>query len=168
MEKNQKKENNNSALKKASFKTQTTFTVDTSKLERRQIYTNADLMEIFAISGQGGMRRSHRTNSLVLISNHHRSKERNPYEDKWINGVFHYTGMGMIGDQNINDRQNRTLAESNENEVSVYLFESFRTNEYTYIGKVYLAGTPYYVEEVDSNSNLRKVIKFPVSLVEHE
>ena len=38
----------------------------------------------------GGMRRSLTTNSLVIVSDH--TKEL--YDDKWVDDVLHYTGMG--------------------------------------------------------------------------
>jgi hypothetical protein len=44
----------------------------------------------------GGMRRSLKTNTLVLISD--RTKL---YKDRWENGIFHYTGMGRKGDQRL-------------------------------------------------------------------
>ena len=53
---------------------------------------NNQLREIFKCGPQGGMRKSNTTNSLVLISNHIKSI----YDDRWIDDVFHYTGMGMV------------------------------------------------------------------------
>ena len=51
---------------------------------------NDTLRAIFQCSSQGGMRRSLKTNSLVLVSDHTKST----YEDKWVNNFFHYTGHG--------------------------------------------------------------------------
>lgn len=131
------------------------------------VYTNKEVAAYFKVSPQGGMRRSRKTNSLVLISKHSADIERNPYEDKWeADGFFHYTGMGLKGDQDLNYMQNRTLNESGSNGVTVYLFESFKSNEYTYRGEVFLAAKPYTVVETDSENNERKVYKFPLSLVD--
>ena len=56
------------------------------QLQAGQILNNIELMEIFKCSPQGGMRRSHKTNSLILVSNHIESI----YDDKWENNIFHY------------------------------------------------------------------------------
>jgi 5-methylcytosine-specific restriction enzyme A len=60
------------------------------KLELGYIIDNQDLCELFKCRPQGGMRRSHKTNSLVLISD----RTKGIYFDKCINGVLHYVGMG--------------------------------------------------------------------------
>lgn len=136
-------------------------------LQIGQIYTNDELMAAFAVSGQGGMRKSNTTNSLVLISKHDANdKERNPYEDKWEeDGFFHYTGMGLSGDQDLNYLQNKTLSESNLNGVDVYLFESYKANEYTYRGEVRLAKVPYPMNEEDADGQRRRVYKFPLKVM---
>jgi HNH endonuclease domain protein len=125
-------------------------------------YTNNDISRIFSVSTQGGMRRSNDTNSLVLIAKHN---QNNPYEDKWgADGIMHYTGMGPSGNQSINYAQNKTLAESRSNGVRVYLFESSKSNEYIYSGRVELANDPYYKTEEDENSHERQVVKFPLRI----
>ncbi|MCH4057057.1 MAG: hypothetical protein LKE89_03890 [Lactobacillaceae bacterium] len=135
------------------------------KLRVGTVYSNKDLQKTFKVSSQGGMRKSNRTNSLVLVSKQNKSSEKNPYEDKWQeDGFFHYTGMGLTGDQNLGHMQNKTLNESNTNGVNVYLFEAYNTNEYTYRGKVILAAPPYAVNEPDVNNQIRRVYKFPLKL----
>ena len=86
---------------------------------------NQKLQNIFKCSARGGMRRSHRTNSLVLISDY----TKGIYEDKRIDNVFHYTGMGLVGDQNLSFHQNKTLAESSVNDIGIYLFEVFEQGQ---------------------------------------
>ena len=66
-----------------------------SGLAQGQVIDNLQICQTFGCSPQGGMRRSRKTNTLVLVSNHVESI----YDDRWINGVFHYTGMGQKGDQ---------------------------------------------------------------------
>lgn len=78
------------------------------------VLDNAGLCEYFGCSPQGGVRRSLKTNTLVIISNHVESI----YEDRWIGDELHYTGMGQVGDQELKS-QNKTLAESHSNGVSV-------------------------------------------------
>jgi mutator protein MutT len=125
-------------------------------------YKNEDIMRIFLVSGQGGMRKSNRANSLILFALHNAG---NPYEDKWDDqGVMHYTGMGLSGDQSIDYAQNKTLAESRTNGVGVHLFESFEPKEYIYRGQVRLVGDPYYERQKDEANNQRQVVKFPLRL----
>jgi 5-methylcytosine-specific restriction protein A len=106
---------------------------------------NDRLCEIFKCSPQGGMRRSLRTNTLVVVSNHVRSI----YHDRWVGDIFHYTGMGTKGDQSRSQGQNKTLDQSASNGVSVHLFEVDREGEYIYQGPVRLADEPYQEEQPD-------------------
>lgn len=124
-------------------------------------YDNDDLKHIFCVSGQGGMRRSKKSNSLVLIAKH---DDSNPYDDKWQNGVLHYTGMGLVGDQDVDYKQNKTVKESHINGVDMYLFESFNDNEYIYRGEVELCDEPYYETQKDEDGKPRRVVKFPLRL----
>ena len=100
---------------------------------------NSKLTDIFKCSPQGGMRRAHRTNTLVIVSDH----IRGIYEDRWIDNTLHYTGMGLEGDQRIDAAQNKTLAESGTNGVEVFLFEVFEAGNYIFRGQVGLADAPY-------------------------
>lgn len=132
------------------------------KIEQGQILDNDQLREIFKCSPQGGMRRSRTTNTLVIVSNHIKSI----YDDRWINDVFHYTGMGQKEDQSIIFSQNKTLAESNLNGIEVHLFEVEKEKEYIYQGQVTLVSEPYSEIQPDANGNDRKVIVFPLKLIE--
>ena len=127
---------------------------------------NQDLCDVFKCSPQGGMRRSIRTNSLIIISNHYASI----YEDRWIGDVLHYTGMGQSGDQDINRSQNRTLKESGTNGVAVFLFEVYgpKGSDYHYRGRVELAGEPYQENQLDESSELRSVWVFPLRTLDLE
>jgi hypothetical protein len=57
-----------------------------------QVVTKHELKGTFKCSGQGGMRRSQRTNSLVLTS----KQPCGTYFDWWHGSIFHYTGMGLV------------------------------------------------------------------------
>lgn len=80
-----------------------------------QILKNADIIDKFKCGNMGGMRRSKTPNTLVIVSDY----TKGLYNDKWIGGVLHYTGMGKNGDQDINFAQNATLAASGYNGVDV-------------------------------------------------
>jgi 5-methylcytosine-specific restriction protein A len=126
---------------------------------------NEELCKIFKCSTQGGMRKSNTTNSLVLVSDQTQKAERNPYNDKWKNGVLHYTGMGLKGNQSINFAQNKTLANLEKNNVKAFLFEKFENKIYTFKGEVFLSDKIYYETQEDNEGNKREVIKFPLQIV---
>ena len=134
------------------------------KVNRGQVLSNHDIVSIFGCGIQGGMRRSHQTNSLVMISDH----TRGIYKDRWEGNTLHYTGMGLTGHQHINASQNRTLSESRQNIIGLYLFEVFKAGEYIYQGKVELVGEPYKEKQLDTQSKVRDVWMFPLRLVGHE
>ncbi|UGA53694.1 HNH endonuclease [Vibrio sp. VB16] len=125
---------------------------------------NTELCEVFGCSPQAGMRRAHKTNTLVIVSNHIKSI----YDDRWSDGVLHYTGMGTKGDQSLTFKQNKTLAESRTNGVAVHLFEVFKDQEYTYVGEVVLDGEPYSETQDDEQGNPRKAYIFPLKLASGE
>lgn len=134
---------------------------DFKELKPGTTLDNAGLCAYFGCSPQGGMRRSLKTNTLVIISNHVDSI----YEDRWIGDELHYTGMGQIGDQELKS-QNRTLAESHSNGVSVHLFEVFTDKEYIYQGQVNLIKNPYQKKQIDANKQMRSVWIFPLKLLD--
>lgn len=130
-----------------------------------QSYSNDKIAEVFKCAPQGGMRRSHTTNSLVLILDH---TGKSVYEDEWVGSTLYYTGMGSKGDQTIERTQNKTLANSNSNKVNIYLFETHQPKLYTYTGMVKLVGKPYTIYEKDSDNRKRLVYKFPLKVTNKE
>ena len=91
---------------------------------------NAELQAIFKCSPQGGMRRSHETNTLVIVSNRIKSIYKDRHNEE--TSILYYTGMGAVGDQSVSFAQNRTLAESNSNGVTVHWFEVLEDKVYTF------------------------------------
>lgn len=138
--------------------------VEIEDLEINAVYSNNEIRSVFKCSDMGGMRRSVKTNALVLISKHN-----NPlYDDSFDeNGNILYTGEGQIGDQKLEYRQNKTLACSDTNGVKIYFFESYKDNEYYYRGEVKLSGSISTAKEKDKNGNLRSVFKFPLKTVDN-
>ena len=124
--------------------------------------SNTELARRFACSNTGGMRRSHKTNTLVLVSDPHKGF----YSDTWHSNILHYTGMGKTGDQRLDFGQNRTLANLSSSGVAAYLFEVFEPGSYTFIGRVQLDAEPYQAEQADSDGNLRRVWIFPLRLAD--
>jgi 5-methylcytosine-specific restriction protein A len=140
-------------------------------LRPRDKITNKELASIFGCATQGGMRRSRPTDikptdTLVIIFNH-----INPiYHDRWVGdrwngGILYYTGMRRVGNQSCEYKQNKTLRDSDFNDVSVYLFERCYPNQYTFIGQVALAGKPFCEEQPDINDVPRLACVFPVKII---
>lgn len=129
-------------------------------LKPGEILNNEQLCATFKCSPQGGMRRSIETNTLLIISNHTRAV----YEDRWVDGILHYTGMGLRGDQQLSFAQNKTVAESANSGVELFLFEVFEAGQYIFRGPVVLAATPYQEKQPDEDRNIRKVWVFPLAL----
>lgn len=129
-------------------------------------YSREEIMNSFKVSGQSGMMRSHKTKTLVLIANH----EKSIYTDSWHGGIMHYTGMGRTGNQDLYHAQNRTLLESNENGITVHLFEIFNNKlpkKYIYSGIVKLIGKPFISRQLDSTDTERDVWQFPIRSESH-
>ncbi len=125
---------------------------------------NDRLCEIYKCSGQGGMRRSKKTNTLVIVSKH----VRRIYDDRLIGETLHYTRMGLEGDQEIHRSQNKTLKESARNGVELHLFEKFKETNYTFRGRVRLEDEPYEEKQPDEKGNIRRVWRFQLKLVEKD
>ncbi len=124
------------------------------------VYSNEELYTEFQCANMGGMRKSNTTNTLVIISDHTKPL----YDDQWNNGILNYTGMGKVGNQDINFMQNRTLNESRTNGVQVHLFEVYTRGAYTYKGEVELAGNPFSETQLDDHGNQRQVWMFPLKI----
>lgn len=123
-----------------------------------QKITNAELSQIFQCGNTGRMRRSHATNSLVLVSDF----TNDLYHDKWIGKILHYTGMGKNGDQDIHWAKNDTLANCSTNGVDVHLFEVMEEGKYTYCGRIELVDKPYTEKQAGEDGKIRKVWIFPM------
>ncbi|MCH4164115.1 MAG: HNH endonuclease [Lentilactobacillus diolivorans] len=132
-------------------------------LEVGKTITNDQLAGIFNVSTQGGMRPSKKNKCLVLIS----KEADNFYPDRWEGDTLYYTGMGQKGDQDVNFRANRTLNESNNNGITVYLFVYMGVNQYIFYGQVKLIQKPYMQTNVSDSGEKRQVVIFPIRPIKH-
>lgn len=123
------------------------------------IINNNELVRIFSVNPQQGMRRSLLNNCLVLVSDH----TKGLYDDRWEGTVLHYTGMGD-GDQSFTYKQNKTILESKTNGISLFLFEVLQPKNYIYRGEVELADTPYMSRQIQKGMGEREVCVFPIRL----
>lgn len=123
-----------------------------------EIVSNDDIVREFRCSTQGGMRRSKKTNTLVLVSNIGEKPYKNIIEEE--KSLWWYSGMGKPedGDQKIEYRQNATLYKSLYQNIGVHLFKRNK-KEYTYLGQVLLAGD-YKI--ISDDENPRKIVMFPL------
>ncbi len=126
-----------------------------------QTLSNKELCEVFKCGNMGRMRKSNTCNTLTLISNH----TKGLYSDEWKNDILYFTGTGKIGDQRLNFSQNRTLNESGENNISLFLFEVYEHAVYTYKGKVKLDGEAFQDIQIGDDGEPRKVWIFPLKIV---
>lgn len=122
------------------------------------VITNGEIVKIFICGNMGGMRRSKKTNTLVIISD----DTKGLYSDVWKDGILHYTGMGKKGDQVLKGNQNATLFYSDTNGIAVHLFEVMKKAKYTYRGIMELAEKPYTERQADLDGNMRNVWIFPL------
>lgn len=133
-----------------------------SDLHAGQEYTNREIVEMFQCGNMGGMRRSKRTNSLVLIAKYDQCYRSHDWDEE--KQILNFMGMGKVGDQRIDYSQNKTLAESKASGIKVYLFESYEAGTYRFAGEVELTANPFEAIEPDQNGELRTVIKFPLKI----
>lgn len=125
------------------------------------VLSNDEIRTAFDVGNMGGMRKSNKNNLLLLVSDHSKSL----YDDRWEGNILHYTGMGKVGDQTLAS-QNRTVYESTNTDIKLYLCEVFETNRYIYVGQVQLANSPYNEIQVDDEGQERQVFMFPLQLVD--
>jgi hypothetical protein len=100
--------------------------------------------------------------AILVFSNPGKSKDFG--YDRWEgareDGLFHYTGQGPVGDQDVSSRANKSLLRSKARGLPVHLFMSSRT-DVTYFGLHQLAENPYRWERaLDQTGQMRRVIVF--------
>ena len=129
-----------------------------------EIFTREQLMNLFKISGQSGMMKTNSLDALVLIS----SPTNGTYEDsEIIDGKILYTGEGLTGDQQLN-KNNKTLYDSLNEDLNIYLFSKDEDLQYIFEGRVRLYDEPYETYENDRLGNKRIVWKFPLEVLYKE
>lgn len=140
-----------------------TFNDKLGTLIKGKSYIKREIENIFKCSLMGGMNKSNKTNTLVLVS----KQVGNLYGDEWNDegNILYYTGQGQVGDQSLK-KQNETLANSNHSDIRVFLFEVFVEKHYVYQGEVFLCEKPYIEKELDKEDQLRNVYKFPIKLID--
>lgn len=135
--------------------------VEIEKIKIGETFTREQIMNLFKVSGQSGIMKTNSLDALVLISD----ISNNVYDDSIIkDGKLLYTGEGLRGNQQLN-KNNKTLYESLETQLNIYLFTKDEKRVYTYEGQVKLYDHPYEAFENDIDEVKRKVWKFPLQIV---
>lgn len=127
-----------------------------------QVVSNSDIVQEFRCDNMNGIRPSKTTQSVVIVANH----TKGLYTDEWYGDTLHYCGMGKNGDQNITYRYNKTLNDSNNTGLPLYLFEVFEDTKYVFQGHVVLCDTPYQARQLGEDGLERTVWIFPLRPVE--
>lgn len=126
-----------------------------------EYFTNEQVRKLFKVSGQSGMMKSNRLDAIVLIS----IEENGVYKDSGIeDGKILYTGEGLRGNQHLK-ANNKTLYNSLEEDLYVYLFTKDDKKIYTFEGRVKLYNKPFQTSEPDADNNIRNVWKFPLQII---
>ncbi len=129
---------------------------------RSHVFKNAELSTTFGVSPQGGIRYTGEAKNprlIVFVTTAAReSKHDHPYQDRWENGVLHYTGEGLNGDQKMG-RGNLALNSSAEVDAPVFGFEKMAPDKYAYLGRFRVLGVDEE-EQVDTSGSRRRVFVF--------
>lgn len=132
------------------------------KLSIGDILNRDQLMKLFKISGQSGIMKTNTLNCLVLTTDENNSV----YNDSTVdNGFIMYTGEGLTGDQTIT-KNNKSIFESRQTELPMYLFSKDKNKNYIFEGQVELYDEPYQTIEKDSKKTDRLVWKFPLKIID--
>lgn len=125
------------------------------------IASNAEVMANFHCACEGGIRPANATDSIVLVLNHTKMN----HQDDWHDGILWFRGAGNHGDQTLAKGRNKTLNTAFATGRPVYLFEVFKPKQYTFRGRMQLAGEPFQQDSPDAEGTIRKVWIFPLELI---
>jgi len=118
---------------------------------------NKDIAELFLCSNQGGVRKSKKTNTIVLIAKF----DNCSYKHRKDGDITYFTGMGKNGNQQMK-RQNKSILMAKEEGFNLHLFEVYEEKTYIYAGEVELVEKPVIEQQNDDSGSLRDVFMFPL------
>lgn len=121
------------------------------------VASNAEIMATFHCACEGGIRAANATNSIVLVLNH----TKHPHSQDWHGDTLWFRGAGSKGDQTLDKGRNKTLLAAFSDGRPVYLFEVFSAKNYTFRGRIGLAGAPFQETEAGG----RKIWIFPLKII---
>lgn len=129
-------------------------------LEPGDTILRKELHKRYGGGSQGGIEPSARTPNVLIFSDPKAGEKYGYVYDSWRDGVFHFTGDGQVGDQEMK-YGNRAILDHRKRGRALRVFDGVR-GTVTYQGEFELAADPFYIAEARDRSNdrLRKVIVF--------
>src|ERR1700694_967630 len=128
-------------------------------LEPGDTIPRKELHKQYGGAGQGGIEPSAKTPNVFIFSDRKSGEKYGYIYDRWLDGVFHFTGDGQVGDQ-VMKFGNRAILDHRKQGRVLRVFEGVR-GIVTYSGEFDLAADPYYIAEAkDRLGNARKVFVF--------
>lgn len=128
-------------------------------LEPGDTILRKELHRRYGGAGQGGIEPSAKTPNVFVFSDPKSGEKYGYIYDRWRDGVFHFTGDGQVGDQEIKFG-NRAIRDHKKDGRALRVFEGVR-GLVTYLGEFELAADPYYTGEAkDRLGNPRRVFVF--------
>jgi len=122
-----------------------------------QVLENKEIAETFLCSNQGGIRKSKKTKTIVLLAKF----DDCSYKHRKEGDILYFTGMGKKGNQEMK-RQNKSLLNAKEEGFTLHLFELYEAKKYIYKGVVELISPPIIEKQLDDENKERDVFMFPL------
>lgn len=88
--------------------------------------------------------------------------EKHGYKDEFINGLFHYTGEGQVGDMTMT-KGNKAILEHRQNGKQIHVFEYTRKAHVRYLGSAECLGYQNQISP-DNDGNPRKAFVFQLDI----
>jgi hypothetical protein len=111
-------------------------------LEPSDTILRKELHRQYGGAGQGGIEPSAKTPNVFIFSDPKSGEKYGYVYDRWRDGVFHFTGDGQVGDQEMKFG-NRAILDHRKHRRALRVFEGVR-GVVTYLGEFELAADPYY------------------------
>jgi hypothetical protein len=111
-------------------------------------------------AGRGGIEPSAKSPNVFIFSDLAAGEKYGYIFDRWIDGVFHFTGDGQVGDQ-VMKFGNRAIRDHEKEGRALRVFKGV-SGTVTYLGEFELADDPFYVAEARDalSERARKVFVF--------
>lgn len=129
----------------------------------------AKVHDLYGGTRQGGIAPCRNTANVLLFTDPSRGHKMGYFDGWGKDGLYHYTGQGQKGDQEM-VRGNRAILEHGRNNKTLRLFEAVARSTVRYVGEFTLASDDpwYYTDATDIQGQIRSVIMFRLASVTAE
>ena len=124
------------------------------------IIGNKEIADFFKVTNQGGIRKSLKTKSIVVIAKFTDCS----YKHSKKEDILYFVGMGKKGNQQLT-RQNKALFDAKKEGFAIHVFEMYEEGNYTYKGIHEISGDLLNEKQLDDNGEERDVIIFPLEKI---